>query len=164
MRLSEMSGKPIVSADTGEKIGRVDDLLLDKRHLHVVGVLVADGVLTRQRVLPFTDVQTVGVDAVIVRTAMSICDATDWIRSGRPANRSRSINGKDVVTAEGARVGRLHDLIADERTGDIVALEVTTGRPGARLTRPALVHAAGSLQLTNEVVVIPREIAGTRAE
>jgi uncharacterized protein YrrD len=162
MRLNEMMGKPVIAADTGEKVGRVDDLLLDRRHHHVVGVLVTDGVLAKQRVLPFGDVQTVGTDAIVVRTAIAICDASDWIRRGRPANRSRSIHGKDVVTAEGARVGRVHDVVADERTGDVVALEVTTGRQGARLARPALVHAASSLRLTNEVVVNPQKIAGTR--
>jgi hypothetical protein len=41
---------------------------------------------------------------------------------------------------------------------------VTTGRHGARLTRPALVHAIGNIQLTNDVVVTPEEIAGTCRE
>jgi sporulation protein YlmC with PRC-barrel domain len=36
MRLSEMLGKSIVSADAGERVGRVDDVLLDKRNRHVV--------------------------------------------------------------------------------------------------------------------------------
>jgi uncharacterized protein YrrD len=164
MRLSEIIGKHIVSADTGEKVGHVDDLLLDERRHHVVGVLVTDGLLAEQRVLPFADVQTVGADAVVVRTAATICDATDWIQHGRPAHRSRAIHGKDVVTAEGARIGALHDLVADQRTGDIVALEVTFGRHGARLPRPALVIAIGGIQLANEVIVIPQEIAGTRHE
>jgi uncharacterized protein YrrD len=162
MRLNEMIGKPLVSADTGEKLGHVDDLLLDGTRRRVVGVLVTDGVLAKQRVLPFADVQTVGVDTVVVRTATTICDAHEWIREGRPAHRSRSIHGKDVVTAEGAHIGKVHDLIADQRSGDVVALEITTRRPGARLIRPALVHALNNIQLANDVVVIPGEIATTR--
>jgi hypothetical protein len=40
-------------------------------------VLVADGLLAKQRVLPFVDVQTVGIDAVVVRTASTIFDANE---------------------------------------------------------------------------------------
>jgi uncharacterized protein YrrD len=162
MRLNDVIGKAIISADTGEKVGRVDDVLLDGTRRHLVGVLVTDGLLSTQGVLPFEDLQTVGVDAVIVKTVSTMRDASDWVNDGYPAHRSRSVHGKPVVTADGARIGTLHDLVADERTGDIVALEVATGKHGARLTQFALVHAVGSIQLSNDLVVLPQEVAGTR--
>jgi sporulation protein YlmC with PRC-barrel domain len=164
MRLNEMIGKVIVSADTGAAVGHVVDLLLDKSRRHVAGVLVTDGVLSKQRVLPFGDVKTVGVDAIVARTVTTMCDARDWVRQGRPAHRSRSVLGKDVVTAEGARVGTLHGFVADERTGDIVALEIIRRRHGARLTQPALVQAVSRIQLTNDCVVLPPEVVVTRSE
>ena len=162
MRLKEVIGKPIVSADAGEHVGRVEEVLLDGRWHHVVGVLVTDGLLSKQRVLPFEDVQTIGIDTVIVRTVTTMRDAQDWIQGGHAAHRSRSILGKEVVTADGARLGWLHDLVADEHTGDVVALEITTGKHGARQRRPTLVHAVHPFELTNDVVVIPPEVAATR--
>ena len=164
MRLNDVRGKPIVSADTGEKAGHVEDLLLDSPRHHIVGVLVSDGVLSKQRVLPFDQIQTVGVDAVIVTSLRTICDPGDWVSSGHPATRSRSVNGKEVVTAEGARIGKVRDLVADERTGDIVALEIDSGRYGKRLSGPVLVHAIGEIPLTNAVVVVPSSVAATRPD
>jgi uncharacterized protein YrrD len=160
MRLTEVIGKPIVSADTGEKVGRAEDVLLDDTRRHLVGILITDGMLSRQRVLPFADVQTVGVDTIIARTVTTMCDAKDWVHDGRPAHRSRTVHGKEVVTADGARIGTLQDLVADDRTGDIVGLEVTS--QGSRTA--AIVHALGTIQLTNDVIVIPQELAATRPD
>lgn len=162
MRISEVLGKPIVSADTGERVGRVEDLLLDLPRHALVGVLVTDGVLSQQRVLPFEEVLTIGVDAIIVKTIATMRDARDWVRDGRAATRSRSVHGKDVVTADGARIGTVGDLIADERTGQVEALEIATARHGVRRSRSVLVHAMDEIQLTNDVVVVPQSIAGTR--
>jgi uncharacterized protein YrrD len=156
MHINEMLGKPIVSADTGEKFGHVDEVLLDSgRHL-VVGLLVTDGVLSKQRVLPFADVQTAGVDAVIVRTVATLRDASGWLADGLPATRWRTLLGKPVVTAEGTRLGTVHDLIAEAHSGRVVALEIARKR-----TAPALIHGVDQIELTQDVIVVPQTAAGT---
>ena len=81
-----------------------------------------------------------------------------------PADRFQSLHGKHVVTANGARIGTVHDLVADELTGNVVALEITTdGRrnPGARLS---LLHTRGNIALTNDIVVIPQDVVATRSK
>jgi uncharacterized protein YrrD len=158
MRVSEVLGKPIVSTDTGAKGGRVEDLLLDDTRHQIVGVLISDGMLSKQRVLPFDEVQTAGVDALVVKTLTTIRDASEWLAEGRPAHRSRAVSGKDVVTGDGAKIGTLRDLLADERTGALVALEVDTGR------HAALVRDIGGIALGNDVVVVPGAVAATLAK
>ena len=160
MNISELLGKPLVSADSGERVGRIDDVLLDSEHRRVVGVLVTEGTFSKQRVLPFDEIQTAGLDTVIAKTVSTLCDARDWLHDGRPAHRSRSLIGKDVITSEGTRLGSVHGLVAEENSGRIVALEIAAGRhapPSA-----TMVHATGDLQLTNDVVVVPA-IAGDSA-
>ena len=164
VRISEVRGKPILSADSGEKVGRVDDLLLDGTRHRIVAVLVIDGTLSKQRILPYDEVQAMGVDALIVKTAATMLDAKEWVHDGRPANRSRALYGKDVVTAEGARIGTLRDLLANDRTGQVVALEIATGRHGVRLSRPALVHEVGTIALANDVIVVPTVVSAPAAE
>jgi uncharacterized protein YrrD len=162
VRLNEMIGKPIISTDTGERGGSIEDVLLDGSHKHVVGVLLASGMLSRQRVLPFEDVQTVGVDTLIVKTLSTVRDGKDWLHEGYPAHRWTAIRGKRVVTADGAGIGTLRDLVADVHTGDVVAFEVASGSRRARTAQPAVVHDAGDVQLTNDIVVIPRAVAAIR--
>lgn len=162
LRLNAMIGKPIVSTDTGESGGSVEDVLLDGSHRRVVGVLLAGRMLSRQRVLPFEDLRTVGVDTLIARTLSTVRDGKDWLHDGYPAHRWTAIRGKRVVTADGADVGTLHDLVADVNTGDIVALEVASASRRGRTAQPAVVHDAGGVPLTNDVVVIPRVVAARR--
>jgi uncharacterized protein YrrD len=157
-----MIGKPIVSTDAGESGGTVEDVLLDSSHRHVVGVLLARGMLSRQRVLPFEALQTVGVDTLIAKTLSTLRDGKEWLHEGYPAHRWTAIRGKRVVTADGADVGTLHDLLADVNTGDIVALEVAAGSRRGRTAPPAVVHEARDVPLTNDVVVIPRAVAARR--
>ena len=51
-KVSELVGKPIASADTDERIGKVSDVLVDPQAQHVAGVVVASGVLSSEHVLP----------------------------------------------------------------------------------------------------------------
>jgi uncharacterized protein YrrD len=67
-KVSALVGQPIVSAASGERIGKVSDVLLDAETRHVVGRVVRGGLFTSEQVLPYEDVQSPGEDAVIARS------------------------------------------------------------------------------------------------
>jgi uncharacterized protein YrrD len=75
-RATELIGKPVIAADTGEKLGSVADLLLD--HQQMVGLVVRSGVLRTEHVLPSEEVQTFGRDAVVSRSAAALVNRRDW--------------------------------------------------------------------------------------
>jgi uncharacterized protein YrrD len=77
-RLSELMGKAIVSADTGEKLGTVGDLLLDGDANRVAGVVVKSGWMGKERVLPYESVQTLGRDAVVVKSGQELMGPREW--------------------------------------------------------------------------------------
>lgn len=162
MRISDVLGKPIVSADTAEKVGRVEDVLLDSSARQIVALLVGDAVMSRQHVLPFSEVRTIGRHAVIVRTAAAI-DVQQWLHDGHRTQGSRAITGKAVQSADGARLGVVNDLFADEDSGRVYALEVAIAPPGALRVRHALLHAGQEMELHGEVVLVPAAVAATRA-
>lgn len=76
-RVSEVLGKPIVSATTGEKLGNVSDLLLEENGRELIGLVVKPGVMRREAVLPVSAVQSIGRDAVISRSA-ELIPAGEW--------------------------------------------------------------------------------------
>lgn len=151
MRINELLGKQIVSADTGEKAGNVEEVLLDAGHHHAVGLLLTGGMLSKQRVLPFRDVQTAGVDAVIVRSLDAMTDASAWVSEGHPTIRSSALRGKPVVTTDGARLGHVGDVIVDAQRGAVTALELVT-RQGAP---PTVVQLVDDIELARDVIVLP---------
>lgn len=76
-RVSDYLGKPIVSADHGEKGGTVSDVLVDAPTGRMVGLIVRGGLLTSEQVLPYSDVQVLGDGAVIVKSLQHIVTAKE---------------------------------------------------------------------------------------
>lgn len=77
-RLSELMGKAIVTADTGEKLGTVADILLEDDGHRVAGVVVRSGWMGKERVLPYEGVQTLGRDAVVARSSRELMGSREW--------------------------------------------------------------------------------------
>jgi sporulation protein YlmC with PRC-barrel domain len=77
-RATELVGKAIVSADNGERLGTVADILLDEKENRIVGLIVRSGWLAKERVLPFSAVQTLGRDAVVARSAGDLIGQKEW--------------------------------------------------------------------------------------
>ena len=76
-RATELIGKPVVSADTGEKLGTVSDLLLDDGGNRLVGLVLRHGLMKPENVLPAAAVQTLGADAIVSRSGQLV-NGKEW--------------------------------------------------------------------------------------
>jgi len=82
-RVTELLGKVVVSANSGERLGTVSDVLLDEIDHHLVGLVVRRGLMKSEHVLPSAAVQTFGRDTVVSRTSGDLVTAKEW--RARPA-------------------------------------------------------------------------------
>jgi uncharacterized protein YrrD len=97
-RATELIGKPVVSVDTGEKLGTVGDLLLDDTSGSLVGLVLRHGMMKSEDVMPAAAIQTLGADAIVSRSS-ELIGAKEWrqrreaeshsghTRNGGPADR-----------------------------------------------------------------------------
>ena len=76
-RATDVIGKPVVTANGGERLGTVADLLLDDSTASLVGLVIRNGLLKRESVLPVASVQTLGSDAV-VSWSNELMSAREW--------------------------------------------------------------------------------------
>lgn len=76
-RATDVIGKPVVSADTGRKLGTVGDLLLDDAGTELVGLVVRHGAFKGEDVLPSAAVHSLGADAVVTRSD-DLIDGREW--------------------------------------------------------------------------------------
>ena len=159
MRLRDVLRKTVVTADEGEKLGRIDEVLFDRSCHHAIGLLVADGMIARQYVVPFDEVQTVGRDAVIVRTAARMVRASDWLKDGHDTQRSSTITGKTVLTADGAELGAIHDLDIEERSGRVRALDVQPLNSPSHRVPHSSIPTDSDTTFTNEVIVVSSTVS-----
>lgn len=152
-KFTELIGKAIVSANSGEKLGRVADVLLHPDSHQAVGLVVAGGVLSSEQVLPYAEIQTLGTDAVIARSAAGLITAKDWHAQTVVATRVSALKKMPVLTASGRAIGEVRDVLLDDG-GVLDALEVSGG---GLLRRRSTVSNAPGLTIGSDAILIPDE-------
>jgi uncharacterized protein YrrD len=132
--LSEMLGCPVISARTGDRLGRVSQVLVDLVGGRIVGFRLRSGGLLdrRWRLAAMQDVSEVSPEAVVLPDDIAL-------REDEQTEAQLPLGGRPltVVGTDGAEVGRLADVAAELSTGDLVDLRVIpTGVRGRELAQP----------------------------
>ena len=128
MPVADLKGKTIISLSNGEKIGQVDDVLVDPESLMVSGLLVTQGGLfdREKKIISAQDVDKWGKDTVLV-SGIEVFHAEGEL-PGREhwLSASDKLNGLTVVNTQGERLGQIDDVIIDD-SGRFVAYRVSSG-------------------------------------
>lgn len=161
--VSELIGKPVISVDTGDKLGSVSDALLADSDVRLLALVIGGGMLGKEHVLPFRDVQTLGGDTILVRSQAGVVGAREWRESGAAATRSSTLKGRPVVTATGHRLGDVSDFVVDDLTGAFDALEVAATDFGGLRTKRSLIRPGAEIRIGPDAVVVS-ETAATHTE
>jgi uncharacterized protein YrrD len=162
-RVSDIIGKTVVSAETGNRLGSVSDALVDEGAARVVGLVLGSGVLAKEHVMPFEHVQTLGGDAVLARTDTGMLAPSEWRKYGVKTTRSSELRGRAVVTTTGERLGNVSDLMVNEKTGAFDGLEVAWGHGLVGLrSRHSVVRASKDVRIGRDAVIVPNGALGDR--
>ena len=111
----ELIGKPVYSLDEGRLLGMVKDLFVDLELNVVSGLyLGSEGIISRKILAILRESITVfGIDAVFATTSDTVKDSSElkvletWLRR-------EDLQGRDVDTPGGTRVGNIGDILIDE--------------------------------------------------
>jgi uncharacterized protein YrrD len=95
-RASELIGKPVVSADTGERLGTVGDLLIDDGSGSLVGLVLRHGMMKSEDVMPAAAIQTLGADAIVSRSS-ELIGAKEWRQRRDAESHSDRPRSEDTV-------------------------------------------------------------------
>lgn len=116
MKASVLKDMPVVSMADGARVGTVQDVLFATNPLGVTSlVLSGQG---GKAALPFSDVRSIGNDAVTVDNREAI---HGFQAPGAPENlRSlRDMTRLKVVNAEGTYLGDVQEVEIDQKTGQV---------------------------------------------
>lgn len=158
-RTSDLIGKPIVSADRGEKVGTVSDVLLQTDEGRLAGLVVHTGMLRSERVLPYEEVKVLGGDAVVANSREAVIDPDGWEQRHVHARRSSRLNHQKVITRTGRQVGTIADIYVDEASGRVDAYDVATPAFAGLVHRHARLPHSSDLALGEDAVVVPDAVA-----
>lgn len=159
LRVSDIVGKPIVSAAKGENIGKVADVLVNPGVTEVVGLVIAGGLFRSEHVLPFTDVQAFGKDAIVSRATEGAIAAREWRQQDLATMRVSTLRHRRVMTAAGRQLGAVKDLQLDEQTGAVQAFDVATPTFGGLSERRSIVPLTPGISVGPDAIMLPDEAA-----
>jgi uncharacterized protein YrrD len=162
---SDIVGKPIVAYDTGEKIGRVRDLIFDQERNYLVALLVQEsGFMSDARILPLAAIKSIGIDAAIVSSLDQIIPAKSAPQVAAILDRNNIINGTHIMTVSGQDLGKMVDLYFDETTGAIEGYEVSGGIFADAYSGRSFVPAVQTLRIGENYAFVPVMVADLMEE
>src|SRR5438067_11232842 len=110
----ELIGLPVLTVAEGQRLGTIVALFIDREARAVAAVSVGGGAFSRPHLLRFADLQTIGVDAVMIAAAAVA-------QMGLPAAELRELDerlaGRPVVTESGQHVGEIDGYLVNLATG-----------------------------------------------
>lgn len=139
VRGSEFIDRELVTRDAGEKVGKVDDLVIDERGTQVIGLLVRPpGLLSGARVVRWSAIVTVAPDVLIIDSASSVVQSADVPEMKEVLDRGNLLAGVQVRTTDGEDLGRVESFYFDPKTGRILGYELSGGANRKRRSRSFL--------------------------
>jgi uncharacterized protein YrrD len=122
----ELSGLAVIGENSGDKLGRLQDIYFDSATGQVTGFLVnGGGLFTKAEFLARLYVRSLGQDAIIVEAGKVLEEA-----KGEPIENSltaRSLDNRPVLDDSGKYLGKVDDIVVAEDSMTVAALVVSTG-------------------------------------
>lgn len=166
IRASSLHGRTVVDMDAAEKIGQIEEILLDMDSLRVAGFVVSHGLTFVETgapkvVLPAASIHAVGPDAVTVHRAGT--------EAAAPAATSLTLSrlaGRKMVSQSGTLLGTVLDALIDSDNGRLAAYVLGAENPlgklgaifgGGKVEHHDYVRGDAALRIGPEVIVVPDE-------
>jgi sporulation protein YlmC with PRC-barrel domain len=129
-------GLPVLTIAEGKHLGAISRLLVNREARLVEAVGIGGGAFSHPSYLRFSQLSTIGADAVMV-------DSEAVLKEGIPPEKigelDSSLQGRPVVTEHGQKLGEVAGFTVNTGTGQIESFRVRSEAAGlARLA--ALVH------------------------
>jgi sporulation protein YlmC with PRC-barrel domain len=124
LRAADIKRRPVVDLDVAEKIGEIQEMILDPGTARVAGLAVSGGGgfigTPKQLLIPSSSVHAIGPDAVMVRRPPASEEVPAYL-SALP--RVSDLAGRRLVSDAGRLVGSVCDVFFDSQDGRLIGYE-----------------------------------------
>lgn len=124
---SEVIGLSVSIREGGHEVGKVKDVVVDGQGRQVLGFVVSEGLFRSTKVAPWSGVQSIGPDSVIIGASSDVVKADEAPDIKNVLDQDLKIRGVKVQTTGGKDLGVVNDLEFDEQTGAVLGYELSGG-------------------------------------
>jgi uncharacterized protein YrrD len=157
VRATEVIGRKVMGREGGHDIGKVKDLVVDATGKQVIGFVVSEGLIHGAKVAPWSALQAIGPDAVILTSTESVIKATEAPDIKAVLDKDLSIRGLRLQSTEGKELGKIEDFRFDEHTGAVEGYELA----GGLFSQNSFLPTPLSIELGNDVAFVGPEAEAT---
>jgi uncharacterized protein YrrD len=160
MDARSLKGIAVVSIAQGEKLGAVDEVVIDTQERRVGALRVGSGGLLRKDrwYVPFSSIERIGSDAVMVENERALHQSYQTRETGY--HSLDTIGGMRVVTDGGTYLGNIATVHFDELTGHLTEFEIGHGGLGGLFGSSKVVSAAAVVSIGQDIMVVPDQLFG----
>lgn len=160
MDIRSLKDIAVVSIAHGEKLGTVDDVLIDPGKRRAVVMTVVDGGRLRKdrRYLPYESIKSVGGDAVMVEDGDALHDS--FGDGSRQYHTLSSLTSLKVVADSGTYLGNVATAHLEPATGELTEFEVGRGGIGGLFSSNTIIDASSVTSIGDSIMVVPGALFG----
>jgi uncharacterized protein YrrD len=127
-KIRDILGLPVLETQNGIQIGEVQEVIIDIDQATVRGIIVANANwFTSEQGIKFSDLYSIGHDAVMVRSADVVQAVSEFIIPDSHVYHLNELLDKHIFTETGLQLGTLVDLGFEPLTGEIKIYHVSDG-------------------------------------
>lgn len=155
MDLRQIKGRAVVAINSGEKVGAIDDVVIDGQERRVAAFHVTEGGFLRKHhvYLPYNGVRSIGEDAVLVQDddvfRQSYGDRAEGYFTLGTLSKVR------VVTESGTYLGDVASAYFDPTDGRLTEIEVGTG---GIFRSNTVIDAASLTTVGSDIFIVPDNV------
>lgn len=128
-RSAEIIGLPLFLIEEGKEVGKVKDIIIDRSASKVTAFLIEDPSWPKLKILPFSDIRSLGVDALVI-------DSQDLLVDFQEGATNKKLAGKSAQIAEykfDAHNGKLLDYKPKKKQSSQYKPKKTTVKKKAKV-------------------------------
>jgi uncharacterized protein YrrD len=138
---------PVITRDTGKRVGDVADLVLDRGGSRVLGLVLGEKkILSSARVVAWPAVLVAGRDAVIIDSEKSVVKASAVPEIKEVLDRGFILRGSRVGTTAGRELGKIETFFFNTATGAVEGYELKGGAGDQLASKRAFMPAHPSFE------------------
>lgn len=166
IRASGLYGRAVIDLDTAERVGEIDEIIVDPYGPGIAGYVVAgERSMFRGRkriIIPIEAFHAIGPDALTMRSVGAPAYQTAHLDA---LPRLSELTGRRMVSFGGHLLGSVEDALIAEKDGRIIGYPLERPGPGTWLEtmfglgwkseRPDYVRADAALRIGARLIVVP---------
>lgn len=155
LKTSDIIGYKIICSDNKKFGGEVKDVILDLNECKLSGLVIDYGsVIHHSRVLDFKDIYEIVRNKVIVKYKKNIQQIQKNNFNERHIRKNQIILGIEVLGEEGNLLGFIHDVLFEEKSGNILGFILTNGIVDDIFNGVEILPIDGPVNFNNKRLVI----------